>query len=231
MKLLLACPTYGPVDPRCVSTLRYSMMVAAHHGTSWIADASPDRMTYSTARNTVAQWVFDNPSKVDGIMWVDSDIVPEPDSIWRLLGTAEKHGHDILSGVYHERHPPHEPLFHTFNPETRHFKRCHVYEPNTIIAVDGCGFGFVWTSTKSIQTIRKHPDFNPDTGRWFPDNRQSASGFGEDLSFCFYAMQMGVRVHVDTGVQVGHCGEMEVVTREHQIRLLESQKAFIPVRA
>ena len=227
MRVLLASPTYGPIEPECAHTLRYAMMVATHHGTTWIADAAPNRMTYSTARNMVAQWVYDNPTKVDGIMWVDSDIICEPSSIARLMHGAASH--DIFSGVYHERHPPHDPLFHNFNPATGHFVQCRVYPPDTVSTHDGCGFGFVFTSTRVIQAIAAHPDFDPVTTRWFPDRRHIPGGFGEDLSFCHMAMTLGIRVHVDTGVQVIHCGPPEKIDRATQLRFMESQKSFAPV--
>jgi hypothetical protein len=226
VKLILASPSYGPIEPECAHSLRYAMMVATHHGTEWIADAAPNRMTYSTARNMVAQWVFDNPVKVDGVMWVDSDIICGNDSIARLMHGVEKYGSDIMSGVYHQRHPPYDPLFQVFEEKTGHFKQCSVYPENSITTVDGCGFGFVFTSTRSILAIAKHPDFDSVTTRWFPDKRHSPGGFGEDLSFCYYAMKLGIRVQVDTGVQLIHCGDPEKIDRSTQMRYLESQKNF-----
>jgi hypothetical protein len=185
-------------------------------------------MTYSSARNMVAQWVFDNPDQVDGVMWIDSDIVPAYNQVWRILSTAELHGYQILSGVYHMRRDPWEPVFYKFNSKTRKFDRALHYEPNTMYEVQGCGFGFVYTSTKAILAIAESSNFHPD-GKWFPDLREGHGDYGEDLGFCYQATLTGFPVYVDTGVIVDHCGETEMVNRETYLSKLAGTKGVTPV--
>ena len=219
MRALLSSPTYGPIDPRCASSLRYAVMVAARNHTTWSADLSPDRMTYSSARNMVAKWVNEHPLEQDGIVWVDSDIVLSHDSLWKLLASAERTGADLYSGVYHARREPFEPVFYTFNITTMKFKQACIYEPDTVYEVDGCGFGIVYTSTRLIQAIAKSQLFSED-GKWFPDLREGNGPYGEDLGFCFQAMKLGFRCHVDTGIQVGHMGDFEPITRATYLQAL-----------
>jgi hypothetical protein len=213
MRVLFASPTYGPVDQQCVSAIRAATMYAGNRGIHWSADLSPDRMSYSDARNMVAEWAWANASSIDGVMWVDSDIVPPLDSIYRLLDAARHFDYDILSGLYHQRRPPWEPLIFTFESDRRIFRRAQSFIPDKVFTVDGCGFGFVYTSVKVITAIRSLTDFDAESGQWFPDKRQG-DGFGEDLGFCYHALQAGFKVHVDTGNRVGHMGDGEIITSE-----------------
>lgn len=215
MKVVLACPTYGPVDPVCTKMLRVSIMNAASRGVHWDGDASPDRVGYSTARNQVAQVAVEN-EHLDGIVWVDSDILLRPESITRLLLTARHNNLEFLSGVYHQRQPPYLPVIYKKNelPDAGNtFVHCLDYPKNVIVNIEGCGFGFVYTSRKTIVSIANHPSFDIQLG-WFPDTRDQRDGLGEDLAFCLKARAAGITLFIDTGIQVGHCTDPYAVTEK-----------------
>lgn len=216
MKVWLASPTYGHVDPGCVSTIRVAVMSAAKHGTDWVGDLSPDRLGYSDARNFVLERVTECGVETDGVMWVDSDIRPRSDSIQRLLHTAEKYGFDFLTGVYHQRRGGYRPCFHMWDDQADSgrggFRINLIYELDQIKEIGGSGFGFVYTSMRLIQAIQALPSFDPDRGKWFPDKRWG--NVSEDLGFCLKARETGTKLMVDTGIQVGHLGETDVITRE-----------------
>jgi hypothetical protein len=218
VKLLLASPTYGPVDPQCVTAIRAAVMTAGRHGTDWLGDLAPDRMTYSDARNVCAKVVAESPSLgMDGVVWVDSDMVPEPDSILKLVVTAQTHSFDFLSGVYHQRKGKHCPTFYR-SDDAGLFLQSTIYPDNTIFPVDGCGFGFCFTSTKLILAIKSLPDFSEKRGGWFPDHHYGA--VSEDLGFCKYATSAGFQLFVNSAIQVGHLGDSEVITRAHYLKAL-----------
>ena len=217
MKALLASPTYGPVDPLCVTAIRIAVMTAGRHGTDWVGDYSPDRVTYGAARNLVARYLDDNPI-ADGIVWIDSDMIPETASIWKLMATVERDNLDFLSGLYHQRRGMHAPLFYKYVPERDTFTQAYMYEPDCLFKADGCGFGIVWTSLRMLQGIKASANFQPDAGEWFPDRRLGFGKFGEDLGFCRQAMQAGYQLWIDSGITSGHCGEVEIVTRETYLK-------------
>ena len=210
-RALFACPTYGNVDPHCAKHLRVAVMSAASKGLHWAGDISPDRLGYSFARNSVASMARRFPDEFDGVMWVDSDIVCNPDSIIRLLTTARTHSLDFVTGVYHSRKPPNLPILYHWESKIERYLQCVTYPKDTIISADACGFGFVWTSTRLINAIAEAPLFRPKEG-WFPD-RRDVGGFGEDISFGDHARHLEPRIqlYVDTGVQVGHLGDAEVI--------------------
>lgn len=230
MRAYLASPTYGPVSPVCVSSIRVATMAASKHGVDWVGDVSPDKMTYMDARNHCAEALMLDPSKADGIMWVDSDMVPETNSIWQLIATAKDHQLDFVSGVYHSRRGRYQPLFYSYNPASDTFLQNYTYELGKIVPAGGCGFGFVWTSTKLIQAIQELPGFATTRGSWFPDHHWG--DVSEDLAFCRLAHKAGFQPWVNTSIQVGHLGENEVITRDHFLRLVakltEESKAPTP---
>jgi hypothetical protein len=229
MSAILASPTYGAVDAACVRDLRVAVMTAAARGLHWVGDASADKMAFGWARNAavfslrkVRQDTEGNTlPTADGIMWVDSDIRMKPDSIVRLLTTVRSHNLDFVTGVYHSRKPHFLPvLYHRVmvdiegKPmEKGRYLQVLDYPKDTIISADASGFGFCYTSAKAIETIAsKSPDFTPKGG-WFPDLRDGG-GYGEDIAFCHQAWKSGVQLFVDTGVQVGHTGDPQVVWEE-----------------
>jgi hypothetical protein len=222
VKALLVTPTYGPVDPDAQKSLRVAMMTAANHGLNWAGDASPDRMTYGYARNKAAQVLFDFPDLADGIMWVDSDIMVDPMAITRLVETAVSNKVDFATGIYHKRAGNYEPLIYHFDPIKEKFFIIPEYPENTFMKVGGCGFGFVWTGVNCLTQMSKHPTFDSKRG-WFPDMRDMG-GFGEDLNFCYKAIQCGVQLYADTGVQVGHLGDAVAYGREHYLQAYEKIK-------
>lgn len=229
MRVMLASPTYGTVDPMCRRALHAAIMTAANHGTSWMGDLSQDRMSYSATRNKAVEILMDDPSMADGIMWVDSDILPRADSIWRLLGMAEKKGFDFLSGVYHTRLGEHKPVFYSYNEERDGFTQCEMYEVGVVKREGGCGFGFVWTSLNMLQKMAKHPLFSLDRGSWFPDHQYS--GHSEDLGFCRLAWKAGIPLYVDTGIQVGHMGDANFITRDNHLQVVEMKSRMRRVEA
>lgn len=242
VKIALAVPSYGHADTLCQKDVRVAVMVAAAYGVVWVGDASPDRMGFSAGRNKVAEEVMDDPF-VDGIMWIDSDIRMRPNAIANLLTAAKEVKAEFISGAYHQRGKPFAPVFYHYNTVKDSFQSFQNYPENVVAPVEGCGFGFVYTSRACLQKIaawkpqpkmKLHPLFAEGFTKkrgWFPDDRDNG-GFGEDLSFCYQALKAGVPLWVHTGVQLGHLGEPEVITRERFLREMPVQPSpdlFVPL--
>jgi hypothetical protein len=213
-KLILASPTYGPVDPLCGREMRVAIMETAKRGVEWLGDASPDRHGFGHARNLVTQTFLE--SNANGIMWVDSDMRQKNLDMTQLLFDAKEMGAEFMSGVYHQRRPPHDPCFYRWVEEKQGFQAADLYQPNVVFPDAGCGFGFVYTSRSAIEKIAKSKDFDPMKG-WFPDERETG-GFGEDLSFCWLARQAGVQLYINSSVILGHTGDPRVIYPSDQVR-------------
>ena len=209
MKIVLSSQTYGPVNPVTNKYLRVAIMYAANRGMLWAGDASVDRYSYGKARNVATQYALNEQPDADGIMWVDSDIKPQPHQIAQLLHKVRHAKLDFLTGVYFQREGVHNPVFHAWNEDMQTFQPAEAYPPNTLGKADGCGFGFVFTSLKLMRDVAFSKNFEPETG-WFPD-RRDAGGSGEDLSFCLMAKDAGHQLYVDTGIIVEHEGQTQYI--------------------
>lgn len=204
LSLVLASPTYGPVDPRHAKMLRVAVMHAAGNGVRWVGDVSPDRIGWSAARNVAAKAALE--AGADGIVWCDSDMIIPPNGITRLVS----YDRDFTSGVYFQRKPPHHPLIATFDPHLDSYRWMTQWPQNVFFPADGIGFGFCYTSTRMLrQMLDEIPEVKKNG--WFDDKY---SKFSEDLTFCHYARKIGCPPYVDTGLLLGHLGDAEEITVE-----------------
>jgi len=185
--LIFACPSYGPLDPAAVKTQRTTIMHAAEHGFRWIGDCSPDRLAWTVARNEVVKQALS--TEADYVCWCDSDVVLPPFAFTELL----RPGHDFVTGIYFQRHPPHFPLIAHFQPEKETFAWFVDWPDNVVAPIDGCGFGCLITSTAMLRKIEPP---------WFKYEK-----FSEDFDFCLKAANAGFKLFVHTGVICGHLAD------------------------
>lgn len=199
MRLLFACPTYGPSpDPVLDKSRRAAIMFAANHGVTWVGDVSPDRMGWAAARNKVVESVLeaDKELGVDGVFWVDDDMLIPIETIAKLVS----YGHDFVSGLYFQRASPYWPLFAFLNKQNT-FEWPAEYPQNVIAKCDGVGFGCVYTSTNLLRGVselsecREVGPFGGDFGK---------KSYGEDFTFCLRAKRAGFQAYVDTAVKCEH---------------------------
>lgn len=197
MNLILACPTYGPVEPDAAKALRIAIMNAANRGHKWIGDASPNRMAWAVARNAAVKSLLDSGATEDAaIVWVDSDVILPPESIIKM---AES-GKDFITGVYFQRAGKHYPLVANHRKDTDTFQWMVKWPKNVIAPIDGCGFGCCLTSAKMLVDIEQP---------WFEYKK-----FSEDFDFCIKAKNAGYQLYVDTSILCGHLKDPEPATIE-----------------
>ncbi len=154
-----------------------------------------------TARNDLATYAM--KEGFDYVLWLDSDMVFEPNLLERLL----KHMNDetkMVTGIYYKRRPPYSPvLFKTMEPRSNggwNFSDYEDYPEKGLFEVGACGFGCVLMATEVILDVQiKH-------GYLFhPMN----SG-GEDISFCWRARQCGYKIMCDPEIICGHVGNVVI---------------------
>lgn len=66
---------------------------------------------HAVARNGLADGFLG-----DWLVMLDTDHVPEPDIVARLVGAANRYGIDVLSGVYRMKGHPHHPVLYEWIP-------------------------------------------------------------------------------------------------------------------
>lgn len=150
-----------------------------------------------TSRNALATQAIQVDA--DYVLWLDSDMVFEPDLLERMVDVLQKNNLDILTGLYFRRVPPYTPvLFDTL--EIRDDKTCMWTEfteiPNTLFKVGGCGFGCVLMTTEVFYDVQSK----------FGNMFAPFDNTGEDLAFCWRARQCGFDIWCDPSIICGHVG-------------------------
>jgi hypothetical protein len=158
-------------------------------------------MAWHAARDNAAKAALE--LGVDGLVWVDSDMIIPSDGITRLLS----YGKEFTSGVYFQRVAPHYPLVASFDSEKESFRWMTKWPRDVFFQADGVGFGFCYTSTN---LLRRMVDEIPEVKQhgWFSNTGK----FSEDLGFCRRAASIGCPPYVDTGLLLGHLADPHEVT-------------------
>ena len=194
MKTLIAIP--------CMDTIP-TLFMQAFVGMRRVGDVTVS-FTVSTlvhnARNVLAKQAVDEG--FDRIMWLDSDMVFEPDLMERLSADLDE-GRDFVTGIYCKRKPPFTPTIYKdvglyvenalVLPKAEAFEE---YPQDEIFPIDACGFGCVMHSVDLLKQVG---------GRFGPPFAM-LPGFGEDISFCMRLGELGVKMYADSSIKLGHIG-------------------------
>lgn len=154
------------------------------------------------ARNELAKRAADGD--FDYVLWLDSDMVFNPDLMERLLDDLSDR--KMVSGIYHKRAQLHTPVIYKScevrilpdgkkEPEAESYMR---YPEHAVFPIAACGFGCVMMKTGLIR------DVMAQLGPW---PFMPYAGFGEDLSFCLRVNAVGEKIYADSDIQLGHIGQ------------------------
>lgn len=146
--------------------------------------------------------------EADYMLWLDSDMVFDPDLLVGMMKTITENDLDILTGIYFRRSSPYTPVLYKkldFDGEACKWEeQKDLPLPDSgLFEVEGCGFGCVLMKTDVILDVKGK------FGKLFTP----IGGTGEDLSFCWRARQCGYKIMADPSIPLGHYGHI-VVTRD-----------------
>lgn len=154
------------------------------------------------ARNNLVQQAIDND--FDRILWLDSDILFEPDLMPRLAEHLDN-GIEYVSGLYFKRQYPTEPVcFKTITQMQEGRKivtKALIYEDypkDQLFEIDATGFGAVMMTVDLAKRVKDKYGlpFSPHLG------------LGEDMSFCWRAKQVGAKLYCDSSIKLKHIGSI-----------------------
>lgn len=142
----------------------------------------------------------------DRVLWLDSDMVFDPDFLLNLSEDLD-HGRDMVCGLAVTRKVPHKPVIYEKCGYQRTGKENEVmpmattyydFPKDTIFEVEACGFGGVLMNTSVLRDVEAKygVPFAP------------MLGFGEDISFCMRARELGYKIWCDSRQKMGHVGMM-----------------------
>lgn len=145
-------------------------------------------------------------AEADYVLWLDSDMVFQPDVLQRLLSDIESGKGDIVSGLYFRRVSPYTPVLYTeleIDKEKGSTWKELESIPDDVFECGGVGFGCVLMPTDALVSVLSK----------FGCMFTPLHGNGEDISFCWRARQCGYKIVCDPKIELGHCGHY-VITKE-----------------
>lgn len=150
----------------------------------------------SLARNAIVEGF-------DRVLWLDSDMEFQPDLYKRLKEDLDE-GRDFVSGLYVTRKGTIKPVIfeecgykHMGGNEVKPLATTYYeYPKDQIFEISACGFGGVLMNVSLIKEVEAKYGlpFAP------------MLGFGEDISFCMRAKELGYKLWCDSRVKMGHIG-------------------------
>lgn len=154
------------------------------------------------ARNQLVKKAIDE--NFDRILWLDSDMDFQPDLMNRLSARLDE-GRDLVTGIYFSRRAPVKPVFYEavgyYHDDENQSVTPHAvpfleYPKDSLFEIQGCGFGGVMHTVELAKKVQDKygVPFAP------------ILGFGEDLSFCVRARDVGATLWCDSSIKLGHVG-------------------------
>lgn len=196
MKILIAVPCMDLVPAQFASSLATLRKIG-----ECVVAFQMGSLIYNS-RNELAKKAIE--LECDWILWLDSDMVFDPDTLEKLMNDRENG--DIVSGLYFRRVQPFSPV--VFSQLQITDKGGCVWKnqdtvPGEIFPVEGCGFGCVLMPTSAVADVMAK----------FGNAFAPINGVGEDLSFCWRARQCGYTIVCDPNIKLGHVGH-HVITEQ-----------------
>ncbi len=142
------------------------------------------------------------------LCWLDTDMVPPPDMIERLLEHAEPATHPIVGGLCfaggRTKIVPTIYVIHNDNDaQTIESETMLSYPDDMLIEVGGTGSACVLIHRTVFERIAEMMGADHPLP-WYQDVIVDKKDWGEDLIFCLRARAADARVWIHTGVKVGH---------------------------
>lgn len=193
MKILVAVPCLNMVD----TDFAFSLACMQHDGVAFAYSKSS--LVYD-GRNKLANNAIDG--NFDRVLWLDSDMKFSPDTLHKFNADLDK-GMEIVCGIYTTRTPPITPaiysdLGYTLTDDGKAIPQREIMfdYPQETFEVAGCGFAGVMMEVSVLKKVRDKYGlpFSP------------VLGFGEDLSFCLRAGELGYKIYCDPSIKLGHIG-------------------------
>lgn len=213
--LYIGIPTYGKSEELFSIDSGWELIwqIGRHHpeiSNIWV---SRDVRTYrQMARLGIIQAALE--ANADYLLMLDNDHVFDGAAFSKLWAAAQADPLNVtmIGGLYFTRSQVTAPcIFHHTDQGTTPI---FYYPEDAIMEVDVIGFGFQLFRTEVFRRVN---------GPWF----DLGIGTGEDAAFCTRWRAAGGKVHVHTGVKIGHLLETPVIIDEayykEQLPIMEAQ--------
>lgn len=174
----------------------------------------------ASARNGVVEQ-FLAADVADWLLFIDSDMVFEKESLERLFKSAHPESCPVIGGLCYGLDPDNGPfpvVYKLVNapegPMTwRPTALVDDQEPNSwpgqdtgLLEVDGTGAAFLMIHRSVLEAIRDRSGSKgwSQAYPWFQETELGRHPVGEDITFCLRARALGFPIFVDLDLRIGH---------------------------
>lgn len=172
----------------------------------------------------------------DWLMWIDTDMGWEPNSVDRLLEAADPVERPVMGGLCFAQREDESDGVGGFRPvvwpvlmdwtfvdQQGGWQVRWDYPRNTVTRCHGIGSAFVLIHRSAFERVKaRYVELsgNPNWAGWYTKVSNPTTGelVGEDLSFCARLMQLEIPVHVNTGVQTTHRKDVHLQEQDYWIQ-------------
>lgn len=163
------------------------------------------------------------------LLFMDADMSCDRDAPYQMIHTAREHDADIVGGlcfVGGRGTKSMYPTIYTLSPDPNQAMNFQIapivrYPRGGVVQCDATGGAALLIHRRVLvkmgQKFARHADGTVNPMPWFADGVHMGAEFGEDITFCIRARQLGFKLVVDTGVKFGH--RKEYVLDEDLYRL------------
>lgn len=228
IKVLLAEPSNGMVDSiahdnRLDQYIEFGKLEGKGKFQFFTGNTGRTQVNY--ARETMASEAI--RLGMDYLFMIDDDMIAPRRCFERVFDTLIKEKADIAAPICTQRISPFKPVLykHTWidAPDGKKLQNEFIeeYEPNSVVEVDGIGFGVVLISVPFLEKLSKKMPL----GMFF-----SNTNVGEDIWFCINAKRsLNAKIVVDTSVKVGHLRHPEIATEWEWVKATKQEEKFSSV--
>lgn len=196
MKTLIAIPCMDQVQ-----TLFFKDMLSLIRPEGTEVAISTSSLVYDS-RNQLAKIALDRG--FDRVLWLDSDMTFEPDTLLKFAADLDE-GLEYVSGLaFTRRHPikacVYSECMMRINVDGQREPTLKSFEElpeKPMFQVAASGLAAVMMTTSLIERVYNQfgLPFSP------------VPGFGEDLTFCMRASEVGAQLWCDSRIRLGHIGQ------------------------
>ena len=208
-----------------------TMMSLLHNDWSFLGDKQLDRVVLQGSILTMQRNEAVQKMRGDYLIFIDDDMVWHPKDIGRLVASYYELLDNVeleafmIGGLCFRRTPPYQPtLYMREKPTSGAYNFLEEWDEG-LVEVDATGCAFLLIPANVFEAIAGTP-MPPFADRerlgGLPSFFRWDKNFGEDLQFCQDAKAAGVRIFVDTRIEIGHVGQIEV-RHEHFLQQLATR--------
>lgn len=231
--VVVLCPTYRAPEPRMTDALTQMIHYTREQNAAIVYSSPPIQASVvHWSRNWLMSEQLKSGKPWTHGLYIDDDIVPEPDALVRLLS----HKKDIIAGLCTRRNDPPVPNIRFYDKDKGVTEQIWEWPEGQLFEVDSVGTGFMLVSQHAMEQVAQayfdclyEKEFYGLAGAQFDKIRDirlkkfdqdkicywfrflPTPNFdiemGEDITFCFLATRYcGMKIYVDGAVTPGHLG-------------------------